>query len=847
MKKHTRFSLFIIYILISIVFVYTISFFILPSNLNELIYDWTLWLTLFFYFLSINEFYYWVKNGKRSEMSDLVAIVFFFFFILFFTKDFMTSLMGAFSIYLWFGIYELKDYPVINKILIISLVTYNIIFIAGLISFYVGDPFVLNTTFAFSFWIILGLGFILFGRRYIVVWRFMSPAYLTLFLYIIAWLAVIFINQYTPIEFSQNTPLNLKELNFRDLFLNIYFVLIFVNWVIYFVSGPILDKMLGIKRVKDNDDLLELVKNVQKDIGVKGKVKVGFGKYPILNAMAYGSVFDKRIAIIAEEIDRIPEDELKGIVAHELAHTKGKHTLILTFIATGDLFIRMLFGLPATYYDYTFGNPRIPMISFIFLNLGIFIFIYIFIRILEGKADEMTKKAGYKNELAKALYNLESFYATGREFGLNTMLLCDEKITKNNQILDYFDTATYLYNYMIKPSRGSLLANFFNSHPPSYHRIGAILGDELKPGKEALLPFICLKRSKQKIYAKKFEKARNAFKIVANEKFKEFFDIDDISVMLEKIGRRNLYELDFKSEFIFKNKITDEIIIGRLEDVQFLDDICDPDQLIITELNTNKTLFLKASLFSRIKIGLSEQYYLQNDVPLTLKNIELNRDRKEGFYIFMDKFNNEIRMPLKKVRMPNSMQIIYDLKNKDVFFKIKGELKRLKCVKINKSENIKDFEIELIDPTAKEKENTFKYKLKDLIIRPKKIYLSISRNLYFRKAEVEILKWLLDKQIRSYIYLKKPVNNLEIGYFLNLNVDVNNIQKIQNSIDNNQENSIVVKNIFGEEKNIPYKILEIISFEYNTITFQKRADTSFFTKFGYKLVKKFKPQKIIYA
>ena len=67
------------------------------------------------------------------------------------------------------------------------------IFIAGLFSFYLGNPIFINTAFAFSFWIILIMGFILFGRKYIVVWRFMSPAYLLLFLYVIAWIAIIFI------------------------------------------------------------------------------------------------------------------------------------------------------------------------------------------------------------------------------------------------------------------------------------------------------------------------------------------------------------------------------------------------------------------------------------------------------------------------------------------------------------------------------------------------------------------------------------------------------------------------------------------------------------------------------
>ncbi len=351
----------------------------------DILMDWTFYPVVFFFLLSINEIYHWAKISRRSELSDLVAIAFLFFLILFVTKDLLTSIMGAFSIYLWFGVYELREYPVINKILIISLVTYNVIFVAGLVSFYLEDPFYVNTAFAFSFWIILALGFLFFGRKYIIVWRFMSPAYLLLFLYIIAWLAIVFINQYTPIEFIYSSPLSSDNINPLNFIYNIYFVLIVVNWIVYFVSGSILDKLLGIKRV-ENEELLSTVENIKNDLGIKGKVKVGFGKYPILNAMAYGSFFDKRIAIIAEDINQIPKDEMKGIVAHELAHTKGKHTLILTFITTADLVFRMLLGLPATYYDYTFGDPQIPMITFIFLNLVIYMFFFYFCKNIRGKS-----------------------------------------------------------------------------------------------------------------------------------------------------------------------------------------------------------------------------------------------------------------------------------------------------------------------------------------------------------------------------------------------------------------------------------------------------------------------------
>ncbi len=819
---------------------------IFQYTLFDLLKDWSFLITILLFILTIEEFYHWVKNGKRSEMSDFIAILFFFFLIFFFSKDILTSIMGAFSIYLWIGIFELKDYPVINKILIISLVTYNIIFISGIFSFYLDNPFFINTSFAFSFWIILILGFMLFGRKYIIVWRFMSPEYLTLLLYIIAWLAVVFINQYTPFKFLDNKPIDLKEFKLLDFFMNIYFILIIVNWFIYLISGIILDKLLGINKVEETY-ILELVKGVKKDIGIKGKVKVGFGSYPILNAMAYGSIFDKRIGIIAEDINKIPEDELKGIVAHELAHTKGKHTLVLTLITTGDLLLRMLLGMPATFYDYTFGDPQIPMIAFILINLVIYIILFIFVRILEGKADLRAKKSGYGIELVKALYNLESFYATGREIGLNTMLLCEEKISRDNQLLDYMNTANYLYHSMIKPSKASLLANFINSHPPSYYRIAAILSEELKPGKEAILPFVCLKKSKQKKYAKKFEKSRKLFMKIANEKFKDFFKIDDISLLMDTLGRKEIYRFELEKEYIFKNKITDEIVIGKLNDIQFLDDICDSDQYIITNLKSNKKEILNSSIYSLIHIELNEAYFLQKDNPLILTDIELKDNNRDGNYIFMDKESSDVQKSILKTKLPNSIAFIQNFKDQEVFFKSKGELNIYRCVDIIKAENLEDFHIILSDSnkTKNRDQKYLNYSFSELIIRPKKIYLTISKNLNFRKSEVRVIKWLIDNHIRVYIYLKKPVNNLEIGYIQHISIKFTNSEKSINQTEETNGDIINIKNIFGKDIRIPYKTIDLINFEYSSAMIQIKSSTSVSSRLGYRILKKFKPERII--
>ena len=843
LKKKIRYLLLFSYPFYSIGIFLIVNSFILKFNLLTLLTDWTFLITFVLYLLTIEEFLQWAKNGKRSEMSDIVAIFFFFFLIFFFSKDFLTSIMGAFSIYLWIGIFELKDYPIINKILIISLITYNVIFVAGLFSYYLGDPVYINTSFAFSFWIILILGFLLFGRKYIIVWRFMSPVYLTLFLYIIAWLAVIFINQFTPLNFIVDRPIGSSEFKITDLFFNVYFILIAVNWGIYFVSGFILDKLLGIHRVRD-ENLLKIINELKVDIGIKGKVKVGFGKYPILNAMAYGSVFDKRIAIIADDINQIPEDELKGIVAHELAHTKGKHTLILTLITSVDLIVRMFLGIPATYYDYTFGNPRLPMIYFIILNLAIYIILFIFVRILEGKADLKAKKAGYANELAKALYTLESFYSSGREIGLNTMLLSEEKITKDNQLLDYMSTAIYLNRSMIKPSRGSLLANLINSHPPSYYRIAAILGNELKPIKEAILPFICLKKSKQKKYAKKFEEARVKFKILANNKFKDFFKIDDISFLMESLKRKELYKFKIQKDFIFRNLITDEIIVGKLIDVQFIDNITDPIQFVIHNLKTTQNIILSPSLYSHNQYDLNGEYFLKKNVPFELIDIKLNENNKDGYYLFLDNNNNKIQKPLVKTKLPNSHFFFKNFKDHEVFLKIKGELKVFKCINISTAIELGDFKLTIIDNDNQDAK-LVNYSLSELIIRPKKIYLAISKSSISRKSEVNVMKWLSKKKLQTFIYLKKPVNNLEIGNIQKIDFHSQDFKKGTLKSMKKREDEISINNVFGKNIKIPYNKLELISFEYNTAMIQLKSSTSFSSRLGYRILKKFKPDRII--
>ncbi|MEJ2296484.1 MAG: hypothetical protein P8Y23_17175, partial [Candidatus Lokiarchaeota archaeon] len=433
-----------------------------------------------------------------------------------------------------------------------------------------------------------------------------------------------------------------------------------------------------------------------------------------------------------------------------------------------------------------------------------------------GKADLYAKKKGYGKELVKALYNLESFYATGRQIGLNTMLLCDEKITRENQILDYIETAEYIYVSMINPKRISLLSNFLNSHPPSYYRVPAILGDNLNPSKEALLPFICMKKSKIKKYGRKFESARNQFEIIATQKFSQFFNIENIPDFLKNLNRKELYELDLDKNYLFTNKLTNEIIFGTLKEVRFKSNICEIDEFVIIDIKNGRKITLNPAMYDKVRVNLNGIYFFNKKTPLILKNIELNKKYKEAKYIFTTENKKIIKKSIISTNLPISAQILHNFQDNDIFFKDKGNVKILHCNGIKLTKNYEDIEIDLTNIQSEEDQSLLSLKLKNLIIRPRNIYINIRKDRIFRDSERNVINWLIKERCRVNIFLKKPVNNLEIGY-------INTLKQVLDKKSKNLDiESITMTNIFGKRINIPYKSVEVISFDYKTALVQKK-------------------------
>ena len=126
------------------------------------------------------------------------------------------------------------------------------------------------------------------------------------------------------------------------------------------------------------------------------------------------------------------------------------------------------------------------------------------------------------------------------------------------------------------------------------------------------------------------------------------------------------------------------------------------------------------------------------------------------------------------------------------------------------------------------------------------IYINIKKSDTYRESEKEVLNWLLENQIRTYFYLKKPVNNLEIGHVKDFKFYPKNAKNSQDEQQANLFSYVNAKNIFGKNIKIPYKSLEGLSFDNDTAFIQRKAETSLFSKLGYIFLKKFKPDKIFY-
>ncbi|MGC8976311.1 MAG: zinc metalloprotease HtpX [Candidatus Ratteibacteria bacterium] len=109
-----------------------------------------------------------------------------------------------------------------------------------------------------------------------------------------------------------------------------------LNWISYFFSDKIVLAMYRAREIKENEDpyLHSIVAFLSQNAGIpKPKIYIINSQTP--NAFATGRNPDNAvIALTTGILELLNENELKGVISHELSHIKNRDILVATIAAT---------------------------------------------------------------------------------------------------------------------------------------------------------------------------------------------------------------------------------------------------------------------------------------------------------------------------------------------------------------------------------------------------------------------------------------------------------------------------------------------------------------------------------
>ncbi|MTJ49560.1 zinc metalloprotease HtpX [Dolichospermum sp. UHCC 0259] len=168
------------------------------------------------------------------------------------------------------------------------------------------------------------------------------------------------------------------------------------------------------------------------------------------------------VAVTAGILDILPEDELEGVIAHELTHIINRDTLTQAIAATVAGAVSFLAQMLS--YSMWFGggsrdnerggNPLGVLATVLFAPIAATVIQLAISRTREFSADAgAAKLTGNPRALAKALQRLES---TARQMPLNANPAFEPLL-------------------IIHPISGQFLGNLFSSHPATEARVKALL------------------------------------------------------------------------------------------------------------------------------------------------------------------------------------------------------------------------------------------------------------------------------------------------------------------------------------------------------------------------------------
>lgn len=230
----------------------------------------------------------------------------------------------------------------------------------------------------------------------------------------------------------------------------------FMNFLAYWYSDKIVLAMYRAEPLRD-ERIEKIVKKLAEKAGIE-MPKLYIVESPQPNAFATGR--DKKhcaIAVTRGLLETLNEEEIEGVLAHEVAHIKNRDILISTIAATIAGAISYIAEILwwSTIFEDREERPIWAVIPVIILAPIAALLVQLAIsRGREFLADETgAKLSGKPKALASALRKISEFAKT--------------------KPLEYGSTATS-HMWIVNPFKGNFLVKLFSTHPPVEERINRL-------------------------------------------------------------------------------------------------------------------------------------------------------------------------------------------------------------------------------------------------------------------------------------------------------------------------------------------------------------------------------------
>ncbi|MBD3192355.1 MAG: M48 family metalloprotease [Candidatus Heimdallarchaeota archaeon] len=711
-------------------------------------------IAIFCFLLLLTELYTVIRQKESPDMAIILSAGVLAGLVQGFTADVLLAILVLLCCLMVYSVWSIRQSPVWRELMIASLISYSVILVGRIIQVITelknwasiwgltGQQWfgIAWNSFIYVFFIMC---IIFFGRRFFLVSRLTSPQIIYLMLFAISYLILY--------QFKSNLnfyyPGVKKALADRLLFASFgtYEIMIVANLLLYLVSGPFLQLIFGVKKV-DDERIINLVEEVKQNLGITRNVKVGFVKAPIMNAFAFGAFFDKRIAFIANDLDEFSNDDIRGIAGHELAHAKNVDTFWLFLITTVTFGITKAIQFPATTLDYIFQpDVGLDFLWYYLYSLGLLVFSYFFVRILEGRADGLTMRAGYGTALAKGLIKLEGFYqGIASEMGLSVYLLTDKQQTKAERIRFLGDAGRSIYNTMIQPSKVDCFINLIASHPKSAFRVAALAEQKkLSPVKAAFLPILLLIPFVRKKYLKELHQIRNDVGSLVDETFEEIHGPESFSQYDELSHVSYQYNYLQGKEVVAISKLDDkDFSQGKVIALEVSKSVSYPVSLKLKTANGERDLPLNE--FKIYEMAENQRQVFKDGRIGTITKLLLNGEKFEFLVAFNQSSDTEKAPDAEKKTIPGiPVDYLQSFEGKKILLHQNG---------ITRLAQLHSFNLNSTDISLGNKQFTIQVGEEQKTIQGQKFILDFKPfDIYMRQRRIEdqrsLIEWLPNKPV----------------------------------------------------------------------------------------------------